>query len=673
MAKDPYRYFRVEAHELVEQLGQGVLELEKGVGGAGQVARLLRLAHTLKGAARVVRQAGIADLIHGVEDQLAPYRDAAALPRERADSLLAAFDAIAALLAQLPQPEAAAPSAAAPPVAAPEPGQRAARADTLELDALLEGLGEIGGELAALRRHVGRLDDVAELAQALRQNLAAPARAAALAEQLQALAAGLERALAGGAERIDRELRQSRDAAERLRLVPVGGVFHALERCARDAAHSQGKQVLFEASGGELRIDGAVLDAVQGALMQLVRNAVAHGIEAPARRAAAGKPGPGRITLEVRRRGYRVWFQCRDDGAGIDLDAVRRVLAERGASGAEIAGYDAAGLLARLLGGGITTSRVVTELAGRGIGLDVVRAAMQELGGEVRASSEAGRGCLVELRVPLSLAALDVLMVEADGQVLALPLDAVKGTLRVAREQIVRGADGDAIVHQGRTLPLRPLSLGLREKGAHRWSPRALTAVIVQSGAALTALAVTRLRGIDSVVLRALPALAPADATVLGLHLDGEGNPRLVLDPDALAGAPRRADGGAAAAAAPPGTILIVDDSLTTRMLESSILESAGFQVALAASAEEGLAMARRAPYALFLVDVEMPGMDGFGFLEAARADARLAHIPGILVTSCETPEHRRRGAEAGAAAYIVKGEFDQVDFLRRVGALVAR
>jgi two-component system chemotaxis sensor kinase CheA len=434
---------------------------------------------------------------------------------------------------------------------------------------------------------------------------------------------------------------------------------------------------VFEASGGELRVDGAVLDAVQGALVQLVRNAVAHGIEAPARRRDAGKPGPGRVTLAVQRRGYQVWFQCRDDGAGVDLDAVRRVLAERGVAPAEIAGYDGAALFALLLAGGISTSPVVTELSGRGVGLDVARAAAQALGGEVRASSEAGRGSLVELRVPLSLAALDVLMVEAEAQVLALPLDAVRATLRVAREDIVRGPDGDAIVWQGRTVALRPLALGLRGKGAHRWSPRALTAVILgdvaQSGAELTALAVTRLHGIDSVVLRALPALAPADPMVLGLHLDSEGNPRLVLDPDALAGALRRRAAAGTEPAQPPKPILIVDDSLTTRMLESSILESAGYQVALAASAEEGLEMARRTPYALFLVDVEMPGMDGFGFVETVRGDAQLAQVPSILVTSCDTPEHRRRGAAAGAAAYIVKGEFDQADFLRRVGALVPR
>jgi two-component system chemotaxis sensor kinase CheA len=677
MAKDPYRYFRIEARELVEQLGQGMLELEKGAGGAEAVQRMLRLAHTLKGAARVVKQGGIADLIHGVEDLLAPHREGTlALARERIDQVLAAFDAIGALLAQLPQPDgtAAAPIQPEQPDRLPETAPRVVRADVLEVDMLLEGLGEIGSELASLRRSVGQLDTLRDLAQALQDpTTLAAGKAYALAAELQALAANLERAMAGGAERIDRELRQTRDAAERLRLIPVSSVFHALERTARDAANSMGKQLAFSASGGDLRIDGEVLDAVLGALVQLVRNAVAHGIETPAQRRAAGKSPMGRFTLEVVRRGYQVWFRCADDGRGIDLDAVRRVLLERGAGAGEVAGHSAARLLDLLLAGGISTSREVTGLAGRGIGLDVVRAAMLALNGEVRAVSTAGAGLAIELRVPLSLAALDVLLVEADAQVMALPLDAVKGTLRVVQEDIIRTPDGDLIAYRGQTVPLLPLTLGMRGKAAHRWSPSALTAVILDSDGVLTALAVARLRGIDSVVLRALPALAPADPAVLGLHLDSEGNPRLVLDPEALAGAVQQRRAAAQETPVPPKPILIVDDSLTTRMLECSILESAGFDVAMAASAEEGLVMARLADYALFLVDVEMPGMDGFSFIECTRADPQLRGVPAILVTSCETPEHRRRGAEVGAAAYIVKNEFDQVDFLQRVGALVQR
>ncbi|MEO4028639.1 response regulator [Chromobacterium vaccinii] len=664
MAKDPYRYFRIEARELVGQLSKGVLALEQSGGDEEQIALLLRWAHTLKGAARVVRQSQIADLLHGVEALLAPLRSAgASLPRSMIDQLLAACDQVNALLAQLPSAEAndagAADQAGAESGALPaqDAPQRIVRADVLEVDALLEGLGEIGAELAGMRRAIGALEALRELALA-----GEAASQGALAAQLDAL----ERRMAGGAERIDRELRQTRDAAERLRLVPVDSIFTTLERCARDAAHSCGKQVAFDARGGQLRIDGEVLDVMLGALLQLVRNAVAHGIETPEQRAASGKDAFGRLALEVSRRGYMVWFRFRDDGRGIDRDALRAALARRG----QHAPADDAALLARLLEGGVSTSGAVTELSGRGIGMDVVRAAMDKLGGNARVSSDAG-GTTFELCVPLSLAAMEVLLLEADGRAMALPLDAVRGTLRVPREQVVHSADGGAIVYEGQLLPLLPLAIGAAGRAAHQWSPRAMTAVVIRSRGELLAVAASRLSGVDSVVLRALPPLMTADPMVLGLYLDIEGEPRMVLDPEELGGALTRRSDSEAAAPRPP--ILIVDDSLTTRMLESSILESAGYQVELAASAEEGLELARQNRYGLFLVDVEMPGMDGFGFITEVRADPQLCDIPALLVTSLDTAEHKRRGSDAGANGYIVKNEFDQTAFLAQIGELVLR
>jgi len=674
MAKDPYRFFRIEARELSEQLGKGVLALEQGAGTPEHIASLLRWAHTLKGAARVVRQGEIADLIHGVEDLLAPLRsDPTPLPRASIDRLLAAMDEVNACLARLPAAEGAegatAPSQPVAPSALPAAQDglpRIARADIVEVDVLLEGLGEIGAELAAMRRAAGQLESLRGLALSQSSALQSGDDRARGATTLAARLAGLERTMAAGFERIERELQQTRDAAERLRLVPVAGIFNTLERCARDAAHSSGKEVAFTASGGAMRVDGEVLDALQGALLQLVRNAVAHGIETPDARAAAGKPRLGRIVLEASRRGNMAWFRCSDDGRGIDLDAVRRKLAQRGTRVPD----DSAGLLAMLMRGGISTSSQVTELAGRGIGMDVARAAMARIGGAMQAATSAA-GAVFELRVPLTLAALDVLLLEADGQTMALPLDAVRGTMRVTAGDVVQAQEGQAVVVDNQLLPLLPLTLGVNARAPHHWAPRALTAVVIQTQDGLLALAATRLRGVDSVVLRALPMLAPADPTVLGLYLDNEGDPRIVLDPDQLGAAlsARRSTGRDSAPAIAP--ILVVDDSLTTRMLESSILESAGYQVALAASAEEGLEMAAATAYSLFLVDVEMPGMDGFEFVARVRADPALRDTPAILVTSLDTAAHKKRGLDAGAQDYIVKSEFDQGAFLARIGELV--
>ena len=670
MAADPYRYFRIEARELLEQLNAGVLALEAAPADADSVARLLRHAHTLKGAARVVRQPEIADLTHGVEDLLAPLRGGGgALERALADRVLGALDRIGGLLSQLPGPAgtlptvptvpASAPAGAteAAPEALPQAPPRLARADLVEVDTLLEGLGEIGSELEGLRSLAAQLSAAARGSAALAPGL------------VRQRLADMERTLAGGVERIDRELRQARDAGQRLRLVPAASMSGVLERAARDAAQVQGKQVAFEAAPGSLRLEGEVLELVLGSLVQLVRNAVAHGIETPAERRAAGKPAAGRILLAAGRRGTRAWFRCSDDGRGVDLAAVRAALAQRGLDPAELARLDAGGLLARLFQGGVSTRGTVSELAGRGVGLDVVRDAMARLGGTLQASSGA-HGTVVELQVPLSLAALEVLMVEADGRLLALPLDAVRGAARIAPEQVLAGSDGAAIEYGGQVLPFRPLQLGLGGNG--RPAQRSLSAVaLAPAQGAACAIGVTRLAGVESVVLQAPPPLAAAEACVLGLYLDDAGDPGIVLDPEQLAPALAARAAHAGAAGAPPRPILVVDDSLTTRMLERSILEAAGYAVTLAASGEEGLALATQGDFGLILVDVEMPGMDGFTFVARAAADAQLRQIPCILVTSLDSPADRARGMQAGARGYIVKGEFDQSQFLRQVGEMV--
>ena len=669
MAKDPYRYFRIEAAELLQQLSRAALDLEKdGTGGAAM--RLLRLAHTLKGAARVVRVAGIADLAHEVEEVLGPHREGGAVPRDKVDRVLAALDAMSAMLAKLSQPESVtlpatlpnAEQAAKPAQQAAAEAPRLARADVAEVATLLEGLGEIGNELETLRRVDSDIDRLRGISRQLglqaRAHTLAPARIDALAGELQSVTEQVERTLQQGTDRARRELGATRDAAQRLRLMPVSDIFHALERTARDAAHALGKEVVFDAQDSDVRIEGAVLDAVQSALIQLVRNAVAHGIEAPAARAAAGKPVQGKIVVSVTRRGYDAHFTCRDDGAGLDTAAVRRALAARGLAPEA----DDAALFQHLLAGGASTSGAVSEIAGRGIGLNLVREALRQFNGSVTAESTPGQGMGVTLAVPLSLAALQVLLLESDGGILALPLDTVLCTLRLASGAIVHQVEGDAIVHQGEQVLLLHLSDATMAR-------KAFTVILVRQREGRLALAVERLAGLERVVLQPLPALAPADTTVLGLYLDLEGNPRLVLDPEHFDA--RRHRRMLAAPARDRKPILIVDDSLTTRMLESSILESAGYTVEMAASAEEGLAMAEKQSYALFLVDVEMPGMDGFEFVQRTRADPRLGATPCILVSSRNAAADFARGREAGAADYIVKGEFDQARFLQRVAELV--
>ncbi|OFW20808.1 MAG: hypothetical protein A3H97_13105 [Acidobacteria bacterium RIFCSPLOWO2_02_FULL_65_29] len=683
MARDPYRYFRVEARELLDQLGQGVLDLEKGAAAPELVARLLRLSHTLKGAARVVKQAEIADWSHELEDTLARCRESPeSLSRDLINRLLRRLDNINDRLVALAPP---APSGAVRGSAPSEESFHAVRPDVHEIDVLLDTLAEAHGQLGSLRPLLTGVERARQLADLVLGHLSSPAasdvtrpaerglsaRVRPLAEELRASVGAFERDVAYRVGQVEREFQEVRAAAERLRLVPATALFTLLERAVRDTAQAIGKRVVFEGRGADVRVDSNVLGVVQGALLQVVRNAVAHGIEAAVDRRAAGKPSEGRVALDVARRGTRIVFTCTDDGRGVDIEAVRRIVESKGLLSAPRETLGSEELLELLLRGGISTSGTVTEVSGRGIGLDVVREAAERLGGIAVLRTAAGTGTTVELDVPLTLAMFPALVVEAAGSAFVVPLDAVLASLRVAPEQIVRTGQAQSVVYDGKTVPLAPLA---RVVAPDRWSPRPRgpsSAVIVRGLETAAAFIVDRVRGTATAVLRPLPALAPAAPFVAGVSLDEAGVPRLVLDPEGLVAVAHRAEQGAEDVVPRRHAVLVIDDSLTTRMLEQSILESAGYDVDLAISGEEALEKARRARYSLFLVDVEMPGMDGFTFIERARVEPELRDVPAILVTSRISPADRQRGLDVGAKAYIVKSEFDQGVLLDRIQGLV--
>jgi len=685
VAKDPYRYFRIEARELLDGLGQGVLALEKGSGGEETVLRLLRLAHTLKGASRVVKQMEMARLAHAVEEVLSPHReDAKHLTRDGINELLRILDSIGAEVATLepkgaPQPE----GGRTPPEQ--EEAFETVRVDIGEMDTLLQGVSEAGVQLASLREDIEAVERAHRLASALAEQLTSrltaepngtrqgpsAGKTASMAEELRTLLEHAARSLIVSADQTEREVAQVRDQAYQLRLVAARTIFSSLERAARDAAHTLDKRIDFQTSGGANRLDANVLAALRDALLHVVRNAVAHGIETVPERAAAGKSPVGRIRLDVERRSHRLVFTCSDDGRGIDADAVRRAAVGRGLiSSADAASLSVEQATLLILRGGITTTGVVTEVSGRGVGLDVLRETVSRLKGDISVKSERGAGTAIEVCVPVSLSAVAALVVDAGGFTAAIPLDAIRRTLRVAQQDIVRSAEGDSVLCDGTAIPFLPLCEALRKQAPAR--TKAWSAVVVEADARSVVVGVDRLLGTFNVVMRPLPTLVDPIPIVAGASLDAEGNPQLVLDPVGIVAAARATRGAKAAGeSAARAPVLIVDDSLTTRMLEQSILESAGYEVALATSAEEALVKARERHYGLFVVDVEMPGMNGFEFVEQTRMDPLLRDTPAILVTSRAAAEDRKRGEQVGARAYIVKGEFDQVHLLTTIHSLI--
>jgi two-component system chemotaxis sensor kinase CheA len=682
MAADPYKYFRVEARELLDGLTEGVLELEKGRAERERITSMLRLAHTLKGAARVVKQPAMAELAHGMEDLLSPYReDERPVPKQQAREMLQVLDQIGSGLAALARPsDESVPVATRP---APEEPLETVRVDVEEVETLLARLSEADTELASIENETDGLKRARRMASFMVEQLqsrgeerngAANGRLRTLAGQLLESLQLVDRRLGESVERVAREFSQARELANRMRLLPSAAIFPPLARVARDAAVMLGKQVQFEPAGGDIRLDAHVLTIMRDALLQLVRNAVAHGIESEERRSSAGKPPCGRVELKIERRGNRVAFLCRDDGAGMDLGAIRRVAVKKGvisAAQAESLGLqEAIGLLLR---GGLSTTGQVDEISGRGIGLDIVRAAVTRLKGEISVETAPGNGTTVEILVPVSLTSVLALTVDSGGVVASLPLDCVRQTSRFESQEIARCGGHESIAYQGKPIPFLRLSSALGRQESPSTLHQRGSMVIVASGPDLAAIGVDRLMGTGTVLVRALPVLAPAVRVVNEATLDNEGNPQLFLDPAGLVEAANQGHRRPPQRDTPGAPVLVIDDSLTTRMVEQSILESAGYQVELATSGEEALEMALARHYSLFLVDVEMPGMDGFEFVSRTRADPALRDTPAILVTSRASAEDRRRGEESGARAYIVKSEFDQNHFLKTIQQLVSR
>lgn len=687
MNGDPYKYFRIEAQELLQALEAGVMQLAQGSPESELVSELLRIAHTLKGAARVVRESSIAEASHAIEDVLELYRTSSeAVSTEQVKELFRLLECIETGLANLRSP--ATPSLAPTALAGADNDSYSAavsseletvRVDIEELDGVLNSLTESSVSLGAVRKQAEGIKRIRQLVRRLVEEASSDTpngpgdRIRDLADDLAGSLERLDRGIVACIDRAEQELAESRDRADHLLLLPARVIFPALAAAVQDAAQALEKSVTFTSTGGEIQLDTNVLPLLREALLHVVRNAVAHGIESARGRAEAGKPLAGNVYLEVMRRGSIVVIRCRDDGRGLEVEAIRQAALKRGMlQGDRPDSFTMADAVELLLKGGVSTSRAADAWSGRGIGLNVVRKAAAGMEGNVSIESAPGQGTTVELTVGVSLAAVPALLVESAGSTYAIPADSIRRTLLLLQRDIVRSGGSESVQIDDTMVPFFVLQ-NVMEQGVIGHRQQWCTA-LVGSGTELAAVGVDHLQGLKTVFMRQIPSIAAAHAMIAGTSLDQAGNPLLVLDPAGLiaAGAQWRTSENFLPEAAPK-PVLVIDDSLTTRMLEQSILEAAGYTVELASSAEEALAKVAQRRYSLFLVDVEMPGMDGFEFVTRMRADVERRNIPAILVTSRNSPEDRRRGEQAGAAAYIVKSEFDQAELLKTIRRLVSQ
>ncbi|MDX6668959.1 MAG: two-component system, chemotaxis family, sensor kinase CheA, partial [Solirubrobacteraceae bacterium] len=409
--------------------------------------------------------------------------------------------------------------------------------------------------------------------------------------------------------------------------------------------------------GAETQLDRVILDGVSESITHLLRNTIAHGIESAADRERAGKPAQSRIQLRAEQRGSLVAIVVADDGRGVAPELLAK--AEDGRTLADV-----------LAEAGFSTAEEITEVSGRGVGLDAVKSHVESLGGSLEVESEPGRGTAVTMLLPLTLALLRVLLLERGGQTFGVPLTSVEEVMTVSDTMSLGGRE--AIELREQSIPLADLAqiIGVAAPPL----PEHPQAVILTSSGRRVAAVCDRIVEEEEVVVKSLGPVLQDVAGYLGAALMGDGRIALILDPAFLTKMQSR---GAAAAVTSeaevlPSKVLVVDDQFTVRELQRSILEAAGYRVETARDGHEALTMVTDgADIELVVTDVTMPEMDGIALLRAIREDPQHGSLPIVVVSALGGEEDRRRGAEAGADAYIVKEEFDQRALLETVNRLL--
>lgn len=495
-------------------------------------------------------------------------------------------------------------------------------------------------------------------------------------DDVETVERGLRRLIESGEDELATQARQSRELQHdlvRTRMVEFDSVAERLHRVVRQAAAESGKQARLEIAGGAIELDRAVLDRMVPSFEHLLRNSVVHGIEAPALRSERGKDPTGLITIAIRQTGNDVSIAFRDDGAGLALDRIRARALDAGLiqPGDK---PDASALARFIFKSGFTTAEKVTELAGRGVGMDVVQADIEALGGRIEVESEAGQGTSFHLTLPVTTALTRVVLMRAGDLVFGVPSGLVETVRRATATELERAYAQEVFPVGAENLPFfwagALLQRGVRGQVDAQSASHAV--VIFRSAARRIAVHVDEMLGNQEVLVKGLgpqlsrlPGLVAATVLTTGavaliynpvamVPAYGE-HKQAVADTETPAAAGRAPNGGAGAAPAGPPLILVVDDSITVRRVMQRLLRRQGYRVALAADGEQGLDQIQQERPALVLTDIEMPRMDGFELLRAIRADGTLAGLPVVVITSRAAEKHRDHARDLGASHYLGK------------------
>jgi two-component system sensor histidine kinase and response regulator WspE len=513
-------------------------------------------------------------------------------------------------------------------------------------------------------------------------------RAHAALEELRRLTAESQHLLAerlADLESFDRRSthlsQQLYDAALQCRMRPFGDGTSGLARMVRDVARSLGKKVRWQVVGESTQVDRDILDLLEAPLGHMLRNAIDHGIEAPAVRLAQGKSEEGTLTLDARHTAGALLITVTDDGAGIDLDALRTSIVRKKLASAETAArLSETELLEFLLLPGFSLRDQVTEISGRGVGLDAVYDVVKRVRGTVRITHEPGVGTRVQLQLPLTLSVIRSLLVEVAGEPYAVPLAHVNRTLHVSRAEIELLEGHQHIAFDGRRIGVVTAHQILdTAPAAHETDT--VSMIVIGDGEKTYGVVVDRFLGERMLVVQPLdPRLGKIRNITAGALMEN-GDPLLIADVDDwLRSVERLVAGGdlkhtqhgvALATRRVTRRVLVVDDSLTVRELERKLLATRGYDVTIAVDGMDGWNAVRAERFDLVITDIDMPRMDGIELVTLIKRDPQLQALPVMIVSYKDREEDRRAGLNAGADYYLAKGSFHDEALLDAVRDLI--
>ncbi|MDQ6877423.1 MAG: response regulator [Candidatus Dormibacteraeota bacterium] len=709
--EDEFRpLFVEEAKGHIERITSGLLALESAPDDQSVIDGIFREAHTMKGAAGMVGMMRVSRLAHRLEDLLVELRAGKRRSTpELTDAMLRVVDGLGRLIAgasngeqdasdeaalerllpttgaavtdaepqvapaaavQMPAPSplpVAAPRLVTPPpfvtmpvvVPAPLPQARATAAAAVP-DGNRSGTTHV--DASTLEVPVARID---ELNRLVGEASAAQLRVGhVFGSELRVDPDGVTEY-----RELTKVINRLQEVTERTRMVPVGTLEPILHRTVRDVARAAGKDVRWEMIGEDIEVDRGVLEELASPLLHLVRNSVGHGVELPAQRLADGKPAQALVQLHATQVGSKVVIAITDDGAGINVAAVR---AAATTNGVNVDGLTEQESLQLIFRAGVSTAKVLTEESGRGVGLDVVATAVAAVHGEIEVVNHPGIGAEFRIVVPITLTVVACLIVSIGGQSFALPLHRIIRMLEAQNVQVVSGRN--LAVVDGKAVPVSDLAtlLGLPSAGTGPW-------VLLGTAGNAHAFQVETVLQKRDVVVRGLTGRLRGLKAVSGASIEPNGSILLVLDvPNLIERSAALAETASRETDKPAEpkrqlSVMVVDDALMVRELQRSILERGGYAVRTASDGAEALEMLTAQPADLVVTDLEMPGVDGFELIRGIRAHPRLANVPVLIVSSRASDEDHQRGLDAGADGYIVKASFDEAGLLTAVSRLLGR